>query len=46
MNRPTHKARAVAIAKAREDLNKVIFRTAMLGMGASLLVYAVALLAR
>jgi hypothetical protein len=39
MNRPVRKARAIAIAKAREDQNTMIVRTAALGLVASFLGY-------
>ncbi|MGG7516314.1 hypothetical protein ACQ3G6_00320 [Allorhizobium undicola] len=46
MNTPIRKARAVAIAKAREDMSKIVFRSAMLGMGACVALSVLALLYR
>ncbi|MBB4953916.1 energy-converting hydrogenase Eha subunit G [Agrobacterium vitis] len=43
MNRPVRKARAIAITKAREDHNKIIVRTAAVGLAASLLAYGLML---
>lgn len=39
MNRPVRKARAIAIAKAREDHNTLLVRTAALGLMASFIGY-------
>lgn len=44
MNRPVRKARAIAIAKARDDQNKLILRTAGLGLMACFLAYGLMLL--
>jgi hypothetical protein len=44
MNRPVRKPRAIAIAKVREDQNKVIVRTAALGLAASFLGYGLMVL--
>ncbi|MBB4010180.1 hypothetical protein [Allorhizobium taibaishanense] len=44
MNRPIRKARAIAIAKARDDHNKLMLRTAGLGLVACFLAYGLMLL--
>ncbi|MCM2291356.1 hypothetical protein NAC44_03315 [Allorhizobium sp. BGMRC 0089] len=45
MNRQVRKARAIAIARTREDQHKIILRSALMGLVASGLVYGFAYLA-
>ncbi|MGV1801715.1 hypothetical protein ACQZ6A_07555 [Agrobacterium vitis] len=44
MNRPIRKARAIAITKARDDHNKLILRSAGLGLMACFMVYGLMLI--